>query len=352
MKKSEEIFVLHGDVNRKSKILTLLGGKINVVVWPGTDHNSVKNSLVGFDDSLHTILEIGSREKLYIGRNNILDYAKKNGIKRFWMIDDDVGFRLGGPSQEFKDAVFHDGKYWLNEIRFDDDVGLGGMTMAGVMFNNAIGSPEFSNRFVWATVFIDLDYNNVRYSIEGYDDIDMQLECVKRGIKTQTTNWIGQIKPNWLTKKSLNSQVGKINQNNFNVYEKWGDTVKIDVYYDKQKNKYFRVHVRWPYKIVDSFKFNKENVDKFVQSLEEEYANHPDSFHVCGLPHMKKDRAGKPPKEKKPRAPRKKKFEVPSDGKRYFLLSQDDVKELLVAMKASNKEKMESVLKVCEGRLA
>ena len=352
MKKSQEIFVLHGDVSRKSKILTLLGGKISIVVWPGTDHQAIKQSLAGFDDSLHSILEIGSREKLYIGRNNILDYAAKNGIKRFWMIDDDVGFRLGGPSQEFKDAVFHDGKYWLNEIGFDDDIGLGGMTMAGVMFNNAVGSPEFSNRFIWATVFVDLDYNPVRYSIEGYDDIDMQLECVKRGIKTQTTNWIGQIKPNWLTKKSLNSQVGKINQNNFNVYEKWGDTVKIDVYYDKQKNKYFRVHVRWPYKIVDSFKFNKENVEKFVQSLEEEYANHPDSFHVCGLPHMKKERKEKAAKEAKPKKSRKKKFEVPDDGKRYFLVSVDDVRDISSAIKSGDKEKFVSILKLCEARLA
>ena len=266
------------------------------------------------------------------------------------MLDDDVSFRLGGPSREFKDSVFHDGKYWLNNIEFEDDVGLGGMTMAGVMFNNAVESPMFSNRFVWATVFIDLELNNIRYSIEGYDDIDMQLECVRHGIKTQTTNWIGQVKPNWLTKKSLNSQVGKINQNNFNIYRKWGDSVKIDVYYDKAKNKYFRVHVKWPYKIVDSFKYNTENLEKFVESLEKEYSENPESFHICGLPHMKKE--NKTIQKEKKQVVKKKKFDVPQDGNKYYLLSSNEIKEFSSALKELDREKIANILKIGEGRLS
>ena len=290
MKKSEAIFVLHGDVNRKSKILTLLGGDVNIVIWPGVDHTEAVKNLEGYNPENHHLLEIGSREKLYIGRNNIIDYCKENGIKRFWMIDDDVAFRLSKGHEEYTDNVYVDGKVYLKELDFDDEVGLGGMTMGGVMFNNHKDAPKYGNRFIWGAIFIDLDYNNIRYSVEGYDDIDMQLECVKNNIKTQTHNWIGQIKPNWLNKKSLNSQMDKINYNNYLIYKKWKDTVKIDIYYDKAQNKYFRVHVKWPYKIKDHLepKYSIDTLESFVESLEAEYASNPSSFKVCGLPHLKK----------------------------------------------------------------
>ena len=290
MKKSEAIFVLHGDVNRKSKILTLLGGDVNIVIWPGVDHTEAVKNLEGYNPEKHHLLEIGSREKLYIGRNNIIDYCKENGIKRFWMIDDDVAFRLSKGHEEYTDNVYVDGKVYLKELDFDDEVGLGGMTMGGVMFNYHKDAPKYGNRFIWGAIFIDLDYNNIRYSVEGYDDIDMQLECVKNNIKTQTHNWIGQVKPNWLNKKSLNSQMDKINYNNYLIYKKWKDTVKIDIYYDKAQNKYFRVHVKWPYKIKDHLepKYSIDTLESFVESLEAEYASNPSSFKVCGLPHLKK----------------------------------------------------------------
>lgn len=290
MKKAEAVFVLHGDVNRKSKILNLLGGDVNVVIWPGIDHNTAVSNLEGFDSNKHHILEIGSPEKLYIGRNNIIEYCKKNGIKRFWMLDDDVSFRVSVGHEEYTDNVVIDGKVYLKELDFDDEVGLGGMTMGGVMFNNHRDAPKYGNRFIWAAIFIDLEYNNIMYTVEGYDDIDMQLECVKNGIKTQTHNWIGQNKPNWLNKKSLNSQIDKINYNNYLIYRKWKDTVKMDVYYDKAGNKYFRVHVKWPYKIKDYLepKFNIDSLESFVESLETEYATNPSSFKICGLPHLKK----------------------------------------------------------------
>lgn len=290
MKKSEAIFVLHGDVNRKSKILTLLGGDVNIVIWPGVDHTEAVKNLEGYNPEKHNLLEIGSREKLYIGRNNIIDYCKENGIKRFWMLDDDVSFRLSKGHEEYTDNVYVDGKVYLKELDFDDEVGLGGMTMGGVMFNNHKDAPKYGNRFIWGAIFIDLDYNNIRYSVEGYDDIDMQLECVKNNIKTQTHNWIGQVKPNWLNKKSLNSQMDKINYNNYLIYKKWKDTVKIDIYYDNAQNKYFRVHVKWPYKIKDHLepKYSIDTLESFVESLEAEYASNPSSFKVCGLPHLKK----------------------------------------------------------------
>lgn len=290
MKKAEAVFVLHGDVNRKSKILNLLGGDVNVVIWPGIDHNTAVSNLEGFDSNKHHILEIGSPEKLYIGRNNIIEYCKKNGIKRFWMLDDDVSFRVALGHEEYTDNVVKDGKVYLKELDFDDEVGLGGMTMGGVMFNNHRDAPKYGNRFIWAAIFIDLEYNNIMYTVEGYDDIDMQLECVKNGIKTQTHNWIGQNKPNWLNKKSLNSQIDKINYNNYLIYRKWKDTVKMDVYYDKAGNKYFRVHVKWPYKIKDHLepKFKIDSLESFVESLETEYATNPSSFKICGLPHLKK----------------------------------------------------------------
>lgn len=290
MKSSEAVFVLHGDVNRKSKVLSLIYDKVYIVVWPGTSHEDSVKNLTGYDPEKHTILEIGNREKLYIGRNNIIDWCKEHNISRFWMIDDDVDkFRLGGPSQEYKDKVFHGDQCVFSNIEFDDDVGLGGMTMAGVMFNKAIDKPMFAKRFVWAVIFLDLDYNNVRYSVEGYDDIDMQLECLTRGIKVQTHNWLGHRKPQWINKKSLNSQLDKINYNNYLVYKKWGDNVKIDVYYDKKQNKYFRAHVRYPFKNFNpsEAKYATDTLENFVNSLETEYKDHPDHFRVCGLPHMK-----------------------------------------------------------------
>jgi len=290
MKTSEAVFVLHGDVSRRSKILTLLGGPVYIVIWPGVDHKDAVANLEGFDPSLHTLLEIGSREKLYIGRNNIIDWCKEHGIKRFWMLDDDIALKLAGPSQEFKDTVFKDGKYYFNNLEFEDEVGLGGLTMRGIMFFNAIHAPRFSNRFIWATIFIDLDYNNIRYSIEGYDDIDMQLECIKNKIKTQTLNWLGQAKPQWLAKKnSLNSQMDKIDYNNYLVYKKWGDSIHIDVYYDKKGNKYFRAHIRYPYKLKNPIftKYSTESLEAFVNSLEEDYKSHPENFKVCGLPHLR-----------------------------------------------------------------
>ena len=60
MKRSEKIFVLHGDVNRQSKILSLLGGEVSVVVWPGTNHDDVKKSLTGFDESRRTATKVAN----------------------------------------------------------------------------------------------------------------------------------------------------------------------------------------------------------------------------------------------------------------------------------------------------
>lgn len=290
MKSAESIFMLHGDINRKSTLLNLLNDNVYIVIWPGTNHEDAVRNLVGYDPTKHTLLEIGCREKLYIGRNNIIDYCHDHNITRFWMLDDDIiTFRLGGPSQEFKDKVFQNGKYTLKNLEFDDDTGLGGLTMSGVMFNKAIDMPMFSHRFVWAAIFLDLSINPVRYSLEGYDDIDMQLECVKRGIGNQTISWLGHTKPQWLTKKSLNSQVDKINYNNYLVYKKWGDSVKIDVYYDKRMNRYFRVHLKYPYKIkdMDTTLFKIESFEEFMESLETAFKEHKELFKVCGLPHMK-----------------------------------------------------------------
>ena len=138
-------------------------------------------------------------------------------------------------------------------------------------------------------MFLDLDINHTHYSIEGYDDIDMQMECVKNCVKAQTHNWIGHTKPNWLSKKSTNSPISKINYYNFLIYRKWGDSVVIDVYYDKQHNKYFRIHVRYPYKIRNTFRYSIDSLDSFVESLENDYKQHPENFKVCGLPHMKSE---------------------------------------------------------------
>ena len=65
-------------------------------------------------------------------------------------------------------------------------------------------------------------------------------------------------------------------------------SIKTNKY--KEQNKYFRVHVKWPYKIKDHLepKFATESLEAFVESLETEYVNNPSSFKVCGLPHLKK----------------------------------------------------------------
>lgn len=288
MKTAEAVFMLHGDVTRKSKLLDLIDDDVYIVAWPDIPEEDVVKNLSGFDPSKHKVLSIGSREKLFMGRNNIIDWCKQNGIKRFWMLDDDImSFRIGGPSQEFKDNIIHDEKVCLKNLEFDDETGLGGMTMSGVMFNHALDAPMFSNRFIWAAVFLDLTVNSIRYSIEGYEDIDMQMECVKNGIKTQTHNWIGHAKPNWVNKKSVNTPMSKINYYNYLIYRKWGDSAVIDVYYDKQGNKYFRIHVRYPYKIKNTFRYSVDSLESFVESLENDYKYHPEHFKVCGLPHMK-----------------------------------------------------------------
>lgn len=290
MKTAEAIFMLHGDITRKSKLLELIDDDVYIVAWPDISVEDVVKNLSGFDPNKHKVLNIGSREKLFVGRNNIIDWCKQNNIHRFWMLDDDImNFRIGGPSQEFKDKILHNGKVRLKNLEFDDDTGLGGLTMSGVMFNHAVNAPMFSNRFIWAAVFLDLDVNHTYYSIEGYDDIDMQMECVKNGVKAQTHNWVGHAKPNWLSKKSTNSPISKINYYNFLIYRKWGDSVVIDVYYDKQHNKYFRIHVRYPYKIRNTFRYSIDSLDSFVESLENDYKQHPENFKVCGLPHMKSE---------------------------------------------------------------
>lgn len=288
MKTAEAVFMLHGDITRKSKLLELIDDDVYIVAWPDIPAGDVVKNLSGFDPNKHKVLNIGSREKLFMGRNNIIDWCKQNGISRFWMLDDDImNFRIGGPSQEFKDSIVRDGKVCLKSLEFDDETGLGGMTMSGVMFNHALDAPMFSNRFIWAAVFLDLTVNSIRYSIEGYEDIDMQMECVKNGIKTQTHNWIGHAKPNWVNKKSVNTPMSKINYYNYLIYRKWGDSTVIDVYYDKQQNKYFRIHVRYPYKIKNTFRYSTDSVESFVESLEADYQQHPEHFKVCGLPHMK-----------------------------------------------------------------
>lgn len=294
MKTAEAVFVLHGDVTRKSKLLDLIDDDVYIVAWPDISEEGVIKNLSGFDPNKHKVLSIGSKEKLFMGRNNIIDWCKQNGITRFWMLDDDImNFRIGGPSQEFKDNITHDGKVCLKNLEFDDEIGLGGMTMSGVMFNHALDAPMFSNRFIWAAVFLDLTVNSIRYSIEGYEDIDMQMECVKNGIKTQTHNWIGHAKPNWVNKKSVNTPMSKINYYNYLIYRKWGDSAVIDVYYDKQGNKYFRIHVRYPYKIKNTFRYSTDSLESFVESLENDYKDHPDHFKVCGLPHMKVENKAK-----------------------------------------------------------
>jgi hypothetical protein len=290
MKTSEAVFVLHGDVERKSKLLDILAGEAFVVVWPDVSDEDAKRNLIGFDSARHTILHIGSKEKLYIGRNNIIDWCKEHNITRFWMLDDDIGnFKFGGPHAEYRDKIRIDGKLNLNSVEFEDDTGLGGMSMAGIMFNRAVDCPhEFCNRFIWAAVFIDLSINNIRYSIEGYDDIDMQLECIKNGIKTQTTSWLGHYKPAWYNKKSLNSSTEKIDYNNYLIYKKWGESTKIDIYYVNGV-RYFRIHIRYPYRCLDDAprKYNTDSLEEFVKSLETDYTEHPENFKVSGLPHMR-----------------------------------------------------------------
>lgn len=291
MKTAEAVFVLHGDVNRKSRILELINDDCYIVVWPDTSYEDAIKNLKGFDQNKHHVINIGSSDKLYIGRNNIINWCKENGITRFWMLDDDISkFRLGGPSQEFKDKVFTDGKCNVKNIEFDDDTGLGGLAMAGCMFNYAVDKPMFSQRFIWAMIFIDLSINHIMYSVEGYDDIDMQLECFRNGIKFQTINWLGHIKPQWTTKKSLNSKLDKINYNNYLIYKKWGDSTKIDVYYAKGTGeKFYRIHVRYPYRYDANAtpKFNTTSLEAFVESLDKEFEEHPETFKVCGLPHMR-----------------------------------------------------------------
>lgn len=290
MKTAEAVFMLHGDVERKSKLLNKVTDDVYIVVWPGVSHEDAIKNLEGYNPDKHTVLNIGSRDKLYIGRNNIIDWCKEHNISRFWMFDDDVyGFKFGGPHQEYRDKICTNGKLNIKEIEFEDNVGLGGMSMGGVMFNRAVGCPNmFCNRFIWAAIFIDLSINPIKYSVEGYDDIDMQLECVKHGIKTQTTTWLGHYKPSWQNKVSLNSSMDKINYNNYLIYKKWGDSTKIDIYY-VDGVRYFRVHLKYPYKCLDECpkKFNTDSLESFVQSLEDEFNAHPESFKVSGLPHMK-----------------------------------------------------------------
>ena len=81
--------------------------------------------------------------------------------------------------------------------------------------------------------------------------------------------------------------MSKINFYNYLIYRKWGDSTVIDVYYDKQQNKYFRIHVRYPYKIKNTFRYSTDSLESFVESLEADYQQHPEHFKVCGLPHMK-----------------------------------------------------------------
>lgn len=290
MKTAEAVFVLHGDVNRRSNILQIIDDDAYVVVWPDTSYEDAIKNMRGFNPEKHKVLNIGSKEKLYIGRNNIIDWCHKNGITRFWMLDDDISsFRVAGPSQEYKDKVSTNRIVHIRNLEFDDDIGLGGMANGGAMFYGAIKQPMYGKRFVWAAIFIDLSLNDVKYSVEGYDDIDMQLECIMRDIKFQTHNYIGHHKPKWLKKKSLNSSTDKINYNNYMVYKKWGDKVQIDVYYDDDKNKYFRAHLKYPYTKEDlgSPRFKTESLEEFVQSLEEAYRDHPETFKVCGLPHLR-----------------------------------------------------------------
>ena len=117
MKTAEAVFMLHGDITRKSKLLELVGDDVYIVAWPDIPEADVVKNLAGYDSNKHHVLNIGSREKLFMGRNNIVNWCKQNGITRFWMLDDDImNFRIGGPSQEFKDKVFKDGKVYLKNL--------------------------------------------------------------------------------------------------------------------------------------------------------------------------------------------------------------------------------------------
>ena len=47
--------------------------------------------------------------------------------------------------------------------------------------------------------------------------------------------------------------------------------------------------MRYPYKIRNTFRYSTDSLDSFVESLENDYKQHPENFKVCGLPHMKSE---------------------------------------------------------------
>ena len=71
-------------------MLELIDDDVYIVAWPDIPAEDVVKNLSGFDPNKHKILNIGSREKLYMGRNNIIAWCKQNGISKFWMLDDDI----------------------------------------------------------------------------------------------------------------------------------------------------------------------------------------------------------------------------------------------------------------------
>ena len=64
---------------------------------------------------------IGSNKSIPQARQNILNYARKNGIRKYWVLDDDVRFLFAEDDFKYTRRLFN------CDIDFPDDTALGGL---------------------------------------------------------------------------------------------------------------------------------------------------------------------------------------------------------------------------------
>ena len=311
VKTTDVLFVTHVVGSRKPFALRLLkANKVFIVTWPGTCTDP-KRQVPFFDEDRHVILDIGSPEDLGIGRQNVIDYARDHDIRRFWMADDDIHtIRKVDPHAGSIHAIRSG--FDVSEIDFEEDCGLGGLASAGCMFKTWQGA-KFAKRLVWGMVMIDLDYfGSAKYNPGGWEDVDLQLQFIRDGLKFQTTNYYGFGKEVARGgKKSLANPTDKILHRAYHLYGLHGDNLKFDM---KDfhvipgsitsgdlgpidpKTGLQEIYLPWPHIVLPvpktgykypPYRYRTDTFDHWYEDLEKDRREYPDRFGKFGIPHMK-----------------------------------------------------------------
>jgi hypothetical protein len=278
--KAEAVFITHVIGSRKPTALKLTKGPIYVVTWPGTCTDP-EAQIPFWDSSRMTLLEIGNREWVANARNNIVEYAASHGISRLWQVDDDVRYAAKVENDVRKNL----GKVGIDwrEIEFEEDAGLCGILTMGVMFDSW-KKKTFSNGLIFGAFCVNVpNMKGLKWRPGGREDLEMQLQCLQAGIKTQCRVDWGFAKQPFVSKTSIANPIERQWNMVHHLYSLHGDNLKF-IRTVVRNVEVIDVAIKKYDRYLDPVKtYDDSSVESLKKCVLEEYYRNPESIPRKGL---------------------------------------------------------------------